>query len=192
MVGEPVGPERPEMTENQNHIYQAMFLLDNQEVRKSFNGTRDWVRNLLEKHGITVRVLRMWGERKLAYPIRQHRRATYLLGWLEGPSDAVATVKREMYLMGPVFRVLFLREEAIPEDELQVGIQDVTQSELAIPEESEDDHLPEFARESAPVEDEKEKKAEPEGEKADAAKGDAAKEESSNKEAVATAEKKED
>jgi len=120
-----------------------MFLLDNQEVRtRGFLATRDWVRNLLEKHGIKAHVLRLWGERRLAYPIRQRHRATFLLGWIEAPGEAIAAVKRELYLVGPVFRTLFLRVEEIPEEELAVGIEDVDESKLEIPEDTADEPEP--------------------------------------------------
>ncbi len=119
------------------HIYQAMFLLDNQEVRqKGFNAVRDGVKQTLEKHGLTVRVLRLWGERAMAYPVGGRRRATYLLGWLEANGTAVNEAKREFYLMGPVFRCLFLREEAIPADEMALGIQAIGDNELVIPDDS--------------------------------------------------------
>jgi ribosomal protein S6 len=125
------------MTENK-HIYQAMFLLDNEEVRKGFNASRDWVKTTLEKYGIEVKVLRLWGERQLAYPIGGRKRATYLLGWLEASGDAVNEVKRELYLLGPVFRCLFLHEEEIPAEELAAGIQEIKDSEVVIPEEVEE------------------------------------------------------
>ena len=122
------------MTEHK-HIYQAMFLLDNEEVRKGFNAAKDWIQTSLEKHGLEVKVLRLWGERQLAYPIGTRKRATYLLGWLEGSGDMVNEVKRELYLLGPAFRCLFLQEDAIPEEELVHGIQKMDDSELVIPEE---------------------------------------------------------
>lgn len=133
------------MTEHK-HTYQAMFLLDNQEVRKGFNAQRDWVKATLEKHGLTVKVLRLWGERALAYPVGGRRRATYVLGWLEGSGDSVNKVKREMYLLGPVFRTLFLQEEEIPAEELAYGVEEVDEAALVIPEdevESEYDLPPE-------------------------------------------------
>ena len=122
--------------ENQNYIYQAMFLLDNEEVRgQGFNATRDWVKATLEKHGASVDVLRLWGERSMAYTVVGRKRATYLLGWIHANQETVAAAKREMYLLGPVFRVLFLREDSIPEEELALGIQD---SEVSIPDEVEE------------------------------------------------------
>jgi len=125
------------MTEN-THIYQAMFLLDNEEVRKGFNASRDWVKTTLEKYGIEVKVLRLWGERQLAYPIGRRKRATYLLGWLQASGDSINEVKRELYLLGPVFRCLFLLEDEIPADELATGIQEIADSEIIIPEEMEE------------------------------------------------------
>ena len=125
------------MKKLEQHFYQAMFLLDNQEVRqKGFNAVRDAVKLTLEKHGLTVRVLRLWGERAMAYPVGGRRRATYVLGWLEGSGTAVNVAKREFYLMGPVFRCLFLREEAIPAEELALGIQAIGDNELVIPDDS--------------------------------------------------------
>jgi ribosomal protein S6 len=130
-----------------------MFLLDNQEVRqKGFNAVRDGVQQTLAKHGLDVRVLRLWGERALAYPIAGRRRATYLLGWLEATGTAVNEAKREFYLMGPVFRCLFLREEAIPAEELALGIQPLADHELVIPEDGAADEDA-FAPEPEPEED---------------------------------------
>ena len=135
------------MTENK-HIYQAMFLLDNQEVRKSYAEARDWVRTTLEKHGAEVSVLRLWAEQELAYPIGGKRRATYLLGWISATGQAVNEAKRELDLLGPVFRVLFLRAEEIPQEELEIGIQELADGELVIPED-----VPEVEEEEVFAED---------------------------------------
>lgn len=150
------------MTDHRHH-YQAMFLLDNQEVRQQgFNAVRDWVRTTLEKHGISVPVLRLWGERELTYPIGGRRRATYLLGWLEASGAAVNQAKRELYLVGPVFRCLFLEEEEIPAEELALGIPEMADHELVIPEEeseAEEEYAPEPERAEEPSENEAEKVA---------------------------------
>ena len=156
------------MTEHK-HIYQAMFLLDNEEVRKGFNASRDWVKTTLEKYGIEVKVLRLWGERQLAYPIGSRKRATYLLGWLEASGDAVNEVKRELYLLGPVFRCLFLLEDSIPEEELATGIQVLADSEVIIPEEMEEFDMEEPYEEPEEEQRATDKKPE-EGEKAEGEK----------------------
>lgn len=173
--------------ENQNYIYQAMFLLDNEEVRgQGFNATRDWVKATLEKHGASVDVLRLWGEQSMAYTVRGRKRATYLLGWIHANQETVAAAKREMYLLGPVFRVLFLREDSIPEEELALGVQD---SEVSVPDEVEEFEEEEYidakaekaeAKEAKDSEDSDAEKsvpaAEAEGEKAKEAGGEKTKE----------------
>jgi len=146
------------MTEH-NHKYQAMFLLDNEEVRQGFNAARDWVRATLEKHGLTVHVLRLWGERPLAYQIGGRRRATYLLGWLEGSGDAINNARRELYLLGPAFRCLFLEQDEIPADEMSQGIPELKDSDLIIPEEIDQDLLDEMVEVSAETPDEEEEGA---------------------------------
>ncbi len=140
------------MTTTQLQNYQAMFLLDNQEVREhGFNAIRDRVQATLEKHGLAVKVLRLWGERPLAYPIQGRQRATYLLGWLQGEGESVNRAKKDFYLVGPVLRVLFLREEAIPEEELATGIQEIRDDQVVIP-----DDQPETEPESAALTEEAE------------------------------------
>lgn len=128
--------------ENKQYAYQVMFLLDNEEVRaQGFNATRDWVRTTLEKHGADVKVLRLWAEQALAYPIAGRKRATYLMGWIMAGQETVSATKREMYLLGPVFRILFLREDEIPEDELGIGIED---ADIDVPEEIEEEYIEEY------------------------------------------------
>lgn len=151
---------------DKKHIYQAMFLLDNEEVRKGFNASRDWVQSTLEKYGIEVKALRLWGERQLAYPIGGRKRATYLLGWLEASGDAVNEVKRELYLIGPVFRCLFLQEDEIPAEELAEGIQQIDDSEVVIPEEVEEFEVEE------PYEEPEEPQKAADGEDADGEKAE--------------------
>lgn len=141
---------------NKIHTYQAMFLLDNEEVRKGFNQSKDWIQSCLEKHNIDVKVLRLWGERALAYPIGTRKRATYLLGWLEASGEAVNEAKREMYLVGPAFRIMFLRADEIPAEEMEFGIEKLEDSAVEVPDELDEIEFieEEVAEESAPKDSE--------------------------------------
>ena len=156
---------------NKIHTYQAMFLLDNEEVRKGFNQAKDWVQACLEKHNVDVKVLRLWGERALAYPIGSRQRATYLLGWVEASGEAVNEAKREMYLVGPAFRIMFLRADEIPAEEMAFGIEAIDDSAVDIPEEIEEfetieEDVAEEAAELKTEENTEENTDEPAGEKA--------------------------
>ena len=152
---------------NKIHTYQAVFLLDNEEVRKGFNQAKDWVQTCLEKHNVDVKVLRLWGERALAYPIGSRQRATYLLGWVEASGEAVNEAKREMYLVGPAFRIMFLRADEIPAEEMEFGIEAIEDSAVEVPDEIEEfEMIEEDVAEEAAEEKTKENTDEQAGEKA--------------------------
>ena len=51
--------------------YEAMVLLDNREVKKGWDATREMVKSILAKHGAEVVVAKRWDERKLAYEINK-------------------------------------------------------------------------------------------------------------------------
>ncbi len=59
--------------------YEAMFLLENNAATADFEGTSGQVDAILEKHGAEIVQKEKWDERKLAYEIKGHRRATYYL-----------------------------------------------------------------------------------------------------------------
>jgi len=96
-------------------LYEAMFLLDNREVKKGFDAARERVSTLLTKHGAKPRVVRKWDERKLAYEIARQKRATYMLAYFDAPSDAVAKIRHDSELTEFILRVLVVRAEAVPE-----------------------------------------------------------------------------
>jgi len=126
-----------------------MLLLDNREVREGWQALKDHVQGLFTKHGCDVKSARRWEERRLAYPIKHHQRATYLLMYMEADSEQLATLRRDLQFDEKVIRDLVLRCEAIPEDayepeeafdESAVPIEDIVAApEEAAEEDSTDD-----------------------------------------------------
>ena len=98
-------------------IYEGMFLLDNDVVRAGYGAAKSHVTELIAKHGGTVTTARHWGERKLAYKIKNRSRATYLLTYYEIPAGNIPTLIRDLDLSETVLRYLHLAVEAIPEGE---------------------------------------------------------------------------
>ena len=109
-----------------SRIYEMMYLLDNNAVRAGWKEAKAAATALIEKHGGKVLAARRWEERKLAYPIRQRRRGTYLLTHGELEADGVATLRRELDLTESVLRYLILAVETVPPQELEL-----TQAESA-------------------------------------------------------------
>lgn len=101
--------------------YEGMFLLDNQVVREDWKKAKSIVTDLLKKHGAKVICARRWDERRLAYTIRRHRRATYCLAYYEFPPEGIAALIRDLELNESVLRYLVLAQDAVPAGELELA-----------------------------------------------------------------------
>jgi ribosomal protein S6 len=88
--------------------YEAMFLLDNTPATEDFEGTAGQVDAILRKHGAEIVHKEKWDERKLAYEIRGHRRATYYLVYFRAPSRAIREVAQDAGLNQVILRHLAL------------------------------------------------------------------------------------
>jgi small subunit ribosomal protein S6 len=105
----------PKACETVNRNYECMLLLDNREVKKGWEPTKEKVASMLTKHGVKIESSKLWSERKLAYPIRHQSRGTYLLVYFNGPTSAVNAITRELDLADSVLRHMILTCEAIPD-----------------------------------------------------------------------------
>ena len=103
-----------------SRTYEIMYLLDNNTVRAGWNEAKSAATALITKHGGKVLSARRWDESKLAYPIKQRRRGTFLLAYCELAGDGVATLRRELDLTEHVLRYLILSAEAVPPQELEL------------------------------------------------------------------------
>jgi len=98
-----------------------MFLLDNDVVRAGYGAAKSHVTDLIAKHGGTVTTARHWGERKLAYKIKNSTRASYLLCYYEIPAGNIPTLIRDLDLSETVLRYLNLAVDQIPEGEAEAS-----------------------------------------------------------------------
>ena len=98
--------------------YEAMILVDPVMHGADPEGVESTVKGLLEKHGAKIHDFEKWDERKLAYEIKGHRRATYMLCFFNAPSEAIDPIRRECVLNTLVIRVMILaRDEETNVDE---------------------------------------------------------------------------
>lgn len=98
-----------------NRTYEAMVLLDNREVKKGWQGLKDQVCGLFTKHGAEIKSARRWDERRLAYPIKNQLRGTYLLLYFEAPTASITGIRRDLDYTESVLRHMALVCEVIPE-----------------------------------------------------------------------------
>jgi len=119
-------------------IYEGMFLLDNDLVRAGWADAKRVVTDLLGKHGGEVHTARRWAERKLAYPVRRKRRATYLLCHYSIPSARIVDLRRDLDISEQVLRYLFLAVDAVPDTERELAAAEES-SAFVVPEPPSDD-----------------------------------------------------
>lgn len=100
-------------------MYEGMFLLDNRAVRTDWARAKAAVTETLAKHGCEVLTARRWDERKLAYPIRGRKRATYLLAHFHQPIERIQALRRDLEIDERILRHLILGVDALPEGELE-------------------------------------------------------------------------
>ena len=98
-------------------LYEGMFLMDNRQANRDWDGSLEKLKGLLTKHGCELVRCDKWGERKLAYEIAGRRRGTYVLTYFNASGDAVSRVYRECELADLILRVLILKAKAVPSDE---------------------------------------------------------------------------
>jgi ribosomal protein S6 len=91
--------------------YEAMFLLDTAATTADYDGTVGAVDAILARHGATIVQKEKWDERKLAYEIRGHKRATYYLAYFRAPTDAVQKIRADAALSEKIIRSLVLALE---------------------------------------------------------------------------------
>jgi len=100
-------------------LYEGMFLLDSGRAGKEWDAVQAEMTALLGKHGASVAKMGRWDERKLAYEIKGHRRATYLLTYFHADPTSIDGIRRDCSLSTLVIRNLILAREddhAIPDD----------------------------------------------------------------------------
>jgi small subunit ribosomal protein S6 len=102
-------------------IYEGMFVLEPTIAGKDWNKVVEHVHSLATRHGAEVVTSTKWGDRKLAYEIRGHKRGAYLLAYFKGPTDALSKIDREAELSDIVLRHLLLRVEQVPPPEEQAA-----------------------------------------------------------------------
>jgi ribosomal protein S6 len=95
--------------------YEAMFLLNNAKATAETAQGVTIVSDLLKKHGAEIAKVGVWDERKLAYPIENQKRGTYVLAHFTLDPAHVGNVTHEVNINEDVMRALVTAlEEEFP------------------------------------------------------------------------------
>jgi small subunit ribosomal protein S6 len=86
-----------------------MFLLDSNRYGRDPERVSGQIPAMIQEAGGQMLVSRLWEERRLAYPIKGHRKGTYWLTYFRVKGTRLAEIKRKCRLSDSILRVLFLR-----------------------------------------------------------------------------------
>jgi len=96
-------------------LYEGLFLIDNMPASTDWDGVVKNIHAILQKNGAEVLKSEKWGEKKLAYKIKGHKRGTYFLVHFNAENTSIPTMKRDFQLSDFLIRFLILRDTVIEE-----------------------------------------------------------------------------
>jgi small subunit ribosomal protein S6 len=96
------------MAEKATNVYEGLFIFDSDLYAKGADEVSSQVASIVEQLGGEVLLSRLWDERKLAYPIKGHRRGTYWLSYFRIDPAAVKELTRQFQLSNSIIRFLIL------------------------------------------------------------------------------------
>jgi small subunit ribosomal protein S6 len=92
-----------------HNVYEGMFILDSNRYARDAAGVVSLIPSTVEQLGGKVLASRLWEERRLAYPIKGHRKGTYWLTYFKLDGNQVTNLERQFQLNENVVRSLFLK-----------------------------------------------------------------------------------
>ena len=101
-------------------MYEGLFLIDNAHAGTEWDNVVKHIHDILQKNAVEILKTEKWGEKKLAYKIKGHKRGTYLLIHFNAKNTAIAPIKRDFQLSDYIIRSLIIKDNKI-EDLSQAG-----------------------------------------------------------------------
>ena len=90
-------------------FYEGMFILDSNKYGRDPSGVSNQIVEAVEKFGGSILANRLWEDRRLAYPIGQHRKGTYWLTYFKLDSLKLAELNNDFRLNDNIVRSLILK-----------------------------------------------------------------------------------
>ncbi len=96
-------------------MYEALFIIDNARANTEWDAVIKLIQDVLQKNGSEILKIEKWGEKKLAYKVKGHKRGTYLLVHFNAKNTAIPTIRRDFQLSDYVVRSLIVKDDKIEE-----------------------------------------------------------------------------
>jgi small subunit ribosomal protein S6 len=102
----PTSPSTP--TPVITNVYECMFLLDTNKVAGDVTAAAQQLHTTFQKNNAEVLASRPWDERRLAYPIKNHKKGLYYLTYFRTEGKNLVNIGRDLTLNETVLRSLVL------------------------------------------------------------------------------------
>jgi small subunit ribosomal protein S6 len=90
------------------NVYECMFLLDTNKVAGDVSAAAKQLQELLERNQAEMLASRPWDDRRLAYPIKSHKKGLYYLTFFRTEGKNLAKIEHDISLSEVVLRSLVL------------------------------------------------------------------------------------
>lgn len=90
-------------------VYEGMFILDAGKYSRDAAGLTQQINDLVSQFGGTMLAARLWDERKLAYPIKGHKKGVYWLTYFRMPGENLTGLERQCEITDDIIRKLVLK-----------------------------------------------------------------------------------
>ncbi|MDZ4819147.1 MAG: 30S ribosomal protein S6 [Planctomycetota bacterium] len=91
------------------HVYEGLYILDSNRYTRDPSAVSQQLTETVQQLGGEVLASRLWEERRLAYPIKGHRKGTYWLTYFRISTDKLTLLNRQCQLNENIVRNLFLK-----------------------------------------------------------------------------------
>jgi small subunit ribosomal protein S6 len=116
------------------NVYECMFLLDTNKVAGDVPNAAKQLHAILERNQAEVLASRPWDERRLAYPINNHKKGLYYLTYFRSEGKNITGIEHDCSLNETILRTLILKVDPkhvdimlqLARDEHAVALQTVT------------------------------------------------------------------
>jgi len=90
-------------------VYEGMFILDPAKYSRDPAASAQQVADIITQNGGTILAARLWDERKLAYPIKGHKKGVYWLTYFRMEGGHLIALERQCEITEDIIRKLVLR-----------------------------------------------------------------------------------
>lgn len=97
--------------------YEGMFLMD-PALASDWTAVETEIQRCLGRAEAKIHGIKNWEERRLAYPIKKHKRGLYALTYFECPPDKITGLERDVQLSEKCIRAMFLNRDTMSAEDI--------------------------------------------------------------------------